>query len=103
MAACFMTALHESMPAFAAEVAAVEPSTTHLTTLHDLLRDTDLTDGPPRVRGWLLEHNGRHGHRDKELFEDTAVAVFLKRWNLIRRLRFTMAPQEPPAEVAKVG
>jgi hypothetical protein len=99
MAACFMTALHESIPALAAEVADVDPEIQRLHTFGDVLRTTKLVDGPARVRGWMMKHDLEHAHSEQQAFGKTSVDVFLRRWDLIRRLRFTMAVQEQPAEV----
>jgi KAP family P-loop domain len=102
MASCFMTALHEAMPGLAAEVAGVEPETRYLATIQSVLSSTEYTEHRGRVNGWLLKHNGLHGHHDQRLFEDNSVDVFLKRWEVIQRLRFTMAPEpaKPPAPSA---
>jgi hypothetical protein len=98
MATCFMAALHESMPALAAELAKPHEGAVSTETLRGVLgglpplfkTDTD------RINSWLLRHNtSRPG---TPTFESTSIDVFLRRWEVIRRLRFEVHPIADEAE-----
>ena len=80
------------MPALAAEVAEAREGTVSVETLRGALdrlpprfiADTD------RIHSWLLRHNtSRPGTPEFELMP---VDVFLRRWDVIRRLRFEVYP-----------
>ena len=80
------------MPALAAEVAEAREGTVSVETLRGVLgglpplfkTDTD------RINSWLLRHNtSRPG---TPTFESTSIDVFLRRWDVIRRLRFEVYP-----------
>jgi hypothetical protein len=91
MATCFMAALRESMPALAAKVAEAREGTLSPETLRNVLDRPSprLKTDTDRVNSWLQRHNtSRHG---KPPFESTPVEKFLKRWDIIRRLRFRMS------------
>jgi len=96
MAACFMAALHESMPSLAAKLAeppkappGLPPISEPLRSVIDRLPDR-LKDEREHLNDWLMEHNRlRPG---KPLFEATTMDVFRERWDVIRRMRFEMSP-----------
>ena len=95
MAACFMAALHESMPSVAAKLAERTPDPSGPTPAGQPLRAM-IDRLPPefeaqrdRLDAWLVEHNSP---RPEPLFETTRMEVFLERWDVIRRMRFQMAP-----------
>jgi hypothetical protein len=87
-----MAALHESMPALAAEVAKAPEGAAPTGTLRGVLdrlpprfkTDTD------RINSWLLRHN--RSRPGTPMFELTSVDVFLRRWDVIRRFRFEAHP-----------
>lgn len=97
MAACFMAALHESMPSLAARLAEPPPKPPPgLPPISEPLRSVidrlpvRLKDERERLNHWLMEHNRlRPG---KPLFEATTMDVFRERWDVIRRMRFEMSP-----------
>jgi hypothetical protein len=98
MAACFMTALHESMPALAAKVAQVRAGAASAETLRGVL---DRLPSPfkadtARINSWLLQHNASCS--GTPTFDRTSADVFLKRWDVIRRLRFEVHPGVDEAE-----
>ncbi len=94
MATCFMAALHESMPALAAKVAEVRGGAVSPETLRSALDrlPPHLKTDTDRINSWLERHNtSRPG---KPTFESTFVVEgFLRRWDIIRRLRFQMSPR----------
>jgi hypothetical protein len=96
MAACFMAALHESMPSLAAKLAEPLPRPPGVPPISEPLRNA--VDRLPlqfeaernRLNEWLIEHNRlRPG---KPLFEATTMDVFRERWDVIRRMRFEISP-----------
>lgn len=87
-AACFMAALHQSMPEFATKLAAAAASSTPgatLTTVLSALPDPET--GVQRVRDWLA---GRPPVLPLETapFGFAHAPMLVKRWDVIQRLRF---------------
>ena len=93
-AACFMAAVHQSMPAFATQLAAAAASSGPGATLEKLLSelaDPELADDRQQVKDWLATQppaapSGRP-------FGSADASMLVKRWDVLRRLRF--ADNEP--------
>ena len=91
-ATCFMAAVHQSMPEFATELAEAAAAAVLEATLVTVL--ADLTD-PARpadrqkVQSWLA-----HQPPSVSPFGAVDAAMLVKRWDLIRRLRFAAAGRE---------
>ena len=87
-AACFMAAVHQSMPDLATELAAAaaaEPGATLASILADLT-DPDGEADRQEVRDWLSQ---QPAPSPPDLpFGLAAAAMLVKRWHVIRRLRF---------------
>ena len=88
-AACFMAALHQSMPAFTLRLAASADCSAAGATLQTVL--TDLIDPQftvqrARVRDWLAKQPLPPAPATP--FSTTSATMLLKRWDVIRRLRF---------------
>ncbi len=96
-AACFVAAVHQSMPAFATELvdaAATRPDATLESTLADL---TDLTvhqADRQRVQDWLSQQPDPDPPDSP--FGSAAAAMLVKRWDVIRRLRFAEDESNEP-------
>ncbi|MBO3752412.1 hypothetical protein J5X84_40685 [Streptosporangiaceae bacterium NEAU-GS5] len=88
-AACFMAAVHQSMPAFATRLAAAAaspgPSATLETLLSDLM-DSNLADDRQRVQDWLARQPATIA--PARPFSSADPPMLIKRWDVLRRLRF---------------
>jgi KAP family P-loop domain len=87
-AACFMAAVHQSMPDFATELAAAaaaEPDSTLAAILADLTEPARRADRQ-QVQDWLSREPAP-APPDMP-FGSAAAAILIKRWDVIRRLRF---------------
>ena len=87
--ACFMAAVHQSMPTFAAQLAAAaassEPTATLETILSDL-RKPESTVARQRIQEWLRRQPPALPPCVE--FSSAAAPMLIKRWAVIRRLRF---------------
>ena len=97
-AACFMAAVHQSMPAFAIRLAAVasssQPGATLETLLSDLV-DTEFATDRQRVQDWLAKQP--QTTPPVLPFGSADASMLIKRWDMIRRLRFgEQASSGPP-------
>ena len=90
MATCFMAALHEGMPRVAERLAAMQPPPPDTLTLADAVarvgRDADLD----RLNRWFAERNKIQPH--PSTFDSADLSPFMKRFDVIRRLRFEPTP-----------
>jgi len=88
-AACFMAAVHQSMPAFAMQLAAAAtssgPGATLQTILPDLI-DSKLAVDRQRIQDWLARQPLADAPAVK--FGSAGAPMLIKRWDVIRRLRF---------------
>jgi hypothetical protein len=88
-AACFMAALHQSMPAFARQLALAARSAGGGATLLTILaglENTEFAEGCKRVKDWLA---AQPPAIDAGLpFDSAGAAMLVKRWDVLRRLRF---------------
>ncbi|MBE8516909.1 hypothetical protein ILP97_05160 [Amycolatopsis sp. H6(2020)] len=88
-ATCFMAAVHQSMPEFAAKLAEAAASAEPEATLATLLAElTEPVCGPDRqkVQNWLSQ--ALTPAPSVLPFGSANAAMLIKRWNHIRRLRF---------------
>ncbi|GAF48259.1 P-loop NTPase fold protein [Rhodococcus wratislaviensis] len=90
MATCFMAALHDAMPRLAERLAAMQPTPPGTLTLSAAVarvsQDTDLE----RLNQWFAERN--EVQKPPSTFGNADLSLFLKRFNVIRRLRFEPTP-----------
>ncbi len=102
-AACFMAALHQSMPSFALHLAAAvtdSPAGSTLGSILEDLVDPVFADERARVQNWLAtqppatQPAGPFGLAD--------ATMLLKRWDVIRRLRFAEDESQAPIPEAAV-
>jgi hypothetical protein len=90
-AACFMAALHQSMPAFALEFARTAEKAPANSTLDVILEEMayltspDLTTQRTRVKVWVAKRQATAPARP---FGTATAAMLLKRWDIIKRVRF---------------
>jgi len=100
MAACFMAAVHDSMPDLAERVAtASSPSALPATwqSVLSALEPDELRTEREHLNAWFTIRNTDPANHALPPFELSPVEPFLKRWDVIRRIRFT--PQAPPPGV----
>ncbi|MEU4520033.1 P-loop NTPase fold protein [Amycolatopsis sp. NPDC024027] len=100
-ATCFMAAVYQSMPEFAAKLAEAAASAGPEATLATMLAElTEPACGPDRqkVQNWLSQ--APPPPPSVLPFDSANAAMFIKRWNLIRRLRFAAdRVNEPRSQV----
>ncbi len=100
-AACFMAALHQSMPGFAVQLAAaldLAPDDATLTTVLSDLSSPTPSGECRRVQDWLVELVPTPRESSFGLAD---ASMLLKRWDVIRRLRF--AEEESRAVAVPAG
>jgi hypothetical protein len=94
-AACFLAAVHQSMPAFAATLAEAAAGATGDTTLEKLLADpvdpvdpvdTRFAGDRQRIRDWLAKLPATAA--PVQPFGSVDATMLTKRWDVLRRLRF---------------
>ncbi|MFI7705397.1 P-loop NTPase fold protein [Nonomuraea sp. NPDC049480] len=88
-AACFMAAVHQSMPSFAKRLAAAAASPGPGATLEKLLLDlvdSELADDRKRVQDWLARLPAVIP--PARPFGSADALMLIKRWDVLRRLRF---------------
>ena len=100
-AACFMAALHQSMPAFSLQLAAVADKLGDNATLDEIVADMAEGADRTRVQQWVAQQQATDAAKP---FGGTSAAMLLKRWDVIARLRFaedetTMAAPPPNAAI----
>ncbi|MBN3496383.1 P-loop NTPase fold protein [Arthrobacter pascens] len=91
-AACFMAALHQSMPDFAEHLAAEATSSIPGATLETILSDPSLQGSEievhrQRVQEWLAGSSASF-QPIAERFGSAHASMILKRWEVIKRMRF---------------
>jgi hypothetical protein len=89
-AACFMAAVHQSMPVFATKLAAAAASSKPGATLETILSglpDTETGLHRQRVLAWLASPPPGL-RRAGEQFGSASATALIKRWDVIQRLRF---------------
>ena len=93
-ATCFMAALHQSMPGFALVLADSAASLPETATLNSILAGPvePVWNGErERVHDWLWDQPvapGIPAHPPPAPFGEATAAMLLKRWDVIKRLRF---------------
>jgi hypothetical protein len=88
-AACFMAALHQAMPAFArylANTTAESPEDATLETILSRFVDLEFAEQRARVQDWLATQPP--AIPPAHPFGSANAKMLLKRWDVIRRLRF---------------
>jgi hypothetical protein len=97
-AACFMAAAHQSMQVFAMQLAAAaassQPGATLETILSDLI-DPEFAADRQRIQDWLAKQP--RTTPPVQPFGSADASMLVKRWDVIRRLRFG---EDKPHEVA---
>jgi len=98
--ACFMAALHQSVPAFALRLAAAADKAGAGATLDTILAgmiDPKFSDERARVQDWVTKQQATPPATP---FGQASAAMLLERWDIIKRLRFAEDESSKPAEPA---